>query len=208
MKHKRKLKSNNGFTLVELLVTVLVMSLAGIAMTTGFRMVQNSYNDMTKKANAETLLSTTIYEISSHVRYADNVFTDKEGNNTRFFDTNSGYIIKIDNPDKNDPVEKNLNGIIVRFYAGNKKLESHQLLSDKAMTDNLNPVIEYIKWNRPEDGNKPVTATFKVNVYDNENKDRKAPVASQEVTVNLINSPNMHKHKGPQKNKPQTIKVN
>lgn len=177
-------RNKNGFTLMELMLTILIMTLAGIAMANGFRLVQNSYNKLTEKANAETLISTTINEVSDRIRYAERVETDEEGKNAKFFDANKGYLISIDNPDPENDNEKNLKGIIIRYYTGEKVTEVHQLLSDNTMIEGLTPKIEDLKLEKAENGNGPSTATFKISIY---NKNMK-PIESQTVTVSLLNS--------------------
>ena len=55
---RSKLTEHRGFSLSELLVTVVIVSLLSIMIATGVRASLNSYKKVTDEANAEVLLST------------------------------------------------------------------------------------------------------------------------------------------------------
>ncbi len=72
----RKMKSNNGFSLTEVLATVLLVGLLGIGVTTGINTVSNTYLLIIRKANEQILLSTTLTELKNKLRYAADAETE------------------------------------------------------------------------------------------------------------------------------------
>ncbi len=61
MKKNRNIKRNNaGFTLAEVLITVLILLIVTAIVATGMPMAQDAFDRAVDAANAETLLSTTV----------------------------------------------------------------------------------------------------------------------------------------------------
>lgn len=96
---RRKLRSEEGLTLVELLCTVVILTLLGLMLNTGLQMALRSYQDMTAQSEAQLLLSTLSDALADDLRYAREVNTDAGGNlNTYRSDSyGSGVSLKIDN---------------------------------------------------------------------------------------------------------------
>ena len=76
----RKLKSKSGLSFVELLATVVLIGLMGIVITTGVTTINNTYKKIVKKANEQTLLSTTLIELKNLLRYSSSITVDESGN--------------------------------------------------------------------------------------------------------------------------------
>ena len=73
MKQKllHKLNNRRGFSLTEMLATVLIMGFVGIIITTGTATVQRVYRKVVAHANAQTALTTTITLMKDQLAFAD-----------------------------------------------------------------------------------------------------------------------------------------
>ncbi len=69
---QKKLQNRIGSSLVETLATVVLLGLMGIALVTGIATVQNTYNKIVRKANEQTVLSTTLIEMRNEIRKSVN----------------------------------------------------------------------------------------------------------------------------------------
>lgn len=65
-----RLKSQRGFSLMETLAVILVMTLVGIMMATGIPAAQKSYTGAMDGANAESVLFTTVEQLRSKLSVA------------------------------------------------------------------------------------------------------------------------------------------
>lgn len=66
-----KLNNRRGFSLTEMLATVLIMGFVGIIITTGAATVQRVYRKVVAHANAQTALTTTITLMKDQLAFAD-----------------------------------------------------------------------------------------------------------------------------------------
>lgn len=73
MKQKllHKLNKRQGFSLTEMLATVLIMGFVGIIITTGAATVQRVYRKVVAHANAQTALTTTVTLMKDQLAFAD-----------------------------------------------------------------------------------------------------------------------------------------
>lgn len=73
MKQKllHELNKRQGFSLTEMLATVLIMGFVGIIITTGAATVQRVYRKVVAHANAQTALTTTITLMKDQFAFAD-----------------------------------------------------------------------------------------------------------------------------------------
>ena len=73
MKQKllHKLNNRRGFSLTEMLATVLIMGFVGIIITIGAATVQRVYRKVVAHANAQTALTTTITLMKDQLAFAD-----------------------------------------------------------------------------------------------------------------------------------------
>lgn len=76
---RKKLRSEGGLTLVELLCTVVILMLLGLMLNTGLQMAMRSYQDMTAQSEAQMLLSTLADALADDLRYATDVVTEADG---------------------------------------------------------------------------------------------------------------------------------
>lgn len=75
---KRKLRSERGLTLVEMLCAVAVLMLLALMLNTGLQMAMGSYRDLTAQSEAQMLLSTLSDALADDLRYARNVVADAD----------------------------------------------------------------------------------------------------------------------------------
>ena len=92
MKQKLLHKLNNrcGFSLTEMLATVLIMGFVGIIITTGAATVQRVYRKVVAHANAQTALTTTITLMKDQLAFADPESITGNGTTISFKNLNSG----------------------------------------------------------------------------------------------------------------------
>lgn len=91
---RKKLNSESGLTLVEMLCAVVILILLGLLLNTGLEMAVRSYRSLTALSEAELLLSTAVNAIADDLRYARNV-TDEAGGVT--YDSDSyGNGVRLD----------------------------------------------------------------------------------------------------------------
>ena len=67
----QKLNSKRGYSLTEMLATILIMGFVGVIITTGAATVQRVYRKVVAHANAQTALSTTISLMKDQLAFAD-----------------------------------------------------------------------------------------------------------------------------------------
>lgn len=88
---RKKLNSESGLTLVELLAATAILILLGLLLNTGLQMAMSTYRAITAQSEVELLLSTAVDAIADDLRYARNVsgsggsftyFSDSFGANT------------------------------------------------------------------------------------------------------------------------------
>ena len=82
----KKLQNQIGTSLVELLATVVLLGIMGVALTAGVSTIQRTYNQIVRKANEQTLLSTTLIEMRNDIRRS--VAYDSEKG---YFQAKDGY---------------------------------------------------------------------------------------------------------------------
>lgn len=70
------LRSHKGFSLTELLVTLVLVGLISAAVAGGISMVARSYTKVVDRADAEQLLSTTVSRITDELSYAREYATE------------------------------------------------------------------------------------------------------------------------------------
>lgn len=87
------MKSRTGFSLGEMLVTVMIIGLVTAAIAGGSGVIRNVYRNITIKANAEVAESTAITALQNYMRYAGSY----EADNHTFIDMNTGYRMRIYN---------------------------------------------------------------------------------------------------------------
>lgn len=124
-KIRKRLKQNRaGFSLSEVLMAVLILSLVSVLLVSGMVTVNNTYRRSVDKANAETLLSTTVTELRNEMAFASDVY--------KIGDTSFGYR---NSKGVNYTVVSSADGILVNTMSSDGTvLSSRNLVSDAAST--------------------------------------------------------------------------
>lgn len=140
MKQKLLHKLNNrcGFSLTEMLATVLIMGFVGIIITTGAATVQRVYRKVVAHANAQTALTTTITLMKDQLAFADPESITGSGTTISFQNLNSGEQTITLNPGTDLGTANR--GFTLTYTAGDgtgTSSTSLPLLSDSAITSDL-----------------------------------------------------------------------
>ncbi|MDD3277257.1 MAG: prepilin-type N-terminal cleavage/methylation domain-containing protein [Lachnospiraceae bacterium] len=171
---RQRIRSQSGFSLSELLVTVLVMLLATSIVAGGVVAVRNAYINITLKADAQTLLSTTISALEDDLRYASNIeeyqYPDKK-KYWAFDSADRGYHMYL----KND---SDTEGILVCNTQGTPAIP---LVTDKTITSGL--IVKLDKELSYNTTQKLFTVTITVL-----NSDKTKQLAKQEIQIKPVNS--------------------
>lgn len=137
MKQKflHKLNNRRGFSLTEMLATVLIMGFVGIIITTGAATVQRVYRKVVAHANAQTALTTTITLMKDQLAFADPESIMESGTTISFQNLNSGEQTITLNPGTAN------RGFTLTYTAGDgtgtASTTTLPLLSDSAITSDL-----------------------------------------------------------------------
>ena len=89
MKHLRIWNNRHGFSLTELLVAVLILSMVSAVVAGGIPVAKNAYEKITVSANAQVMLSTTISALRNELGTASNVTI--EGSIIRYYNASTGW---------------------------------------------------------------------------------------------------------------------
>ena len=136
MKQKllHKLNNRRGFSLTEMLATVLIMGFVGIIITTGAATVQRVYRKVVAHANAQTALTTTITLMKDQLAFADPESITVSGTTISFQNLNSGEQMITLNPGTAN------RGFTLTYSAAGTGTGTNMtlpLLSDSAITSDL-----------------------------------------------------------------------
>lgn len=72
---KKKLSSKGGFTMAELLVSMAIMALVGLAVAVGISTAGRAYTEITMSSEASVLCATLSVEIADELRFARDIDT-------------------------------------------------------------------------------------------------------------------------------------
>lgn len=87
----KKIKSEAGLTVVEMLAAVMVLVLLSLMVGTGISMTMHAYETVVAQSEAELLLSTAIDALADDLRYAWNVKPDSSLDKTNFTYSSDSY---------------------------------------------------------------------------------------------------------------------
>ncbi len=156
---KQKLKENKGSTLTELLMTMLIISLIGSALCGGLVVVQRCYRQITERAHAATLLSTSATLLTDNLEYATSLNTRE--NSIAFVNANTKARARLSWTEKE--------GIILCYESGGDADESTgeqtatgkktALVSEAGLTDGLYTSFDSISYETEADGRALITVT-------------------------------------------------
>ncbi|MGF6376135.1 prepilin-type N-terminal cleavage/methylation domain-containing protein [Clostridiales Family XIII bacterium PM5-7] len=178
---KKKMMNKKGFTLSELLMVVLILGLLVTILGSGFGVVKEAYEKVTLKAEAQTLMATTVTKVKDEFRFAREIKTGQlvVGSTpvTTFVSGNENMEVFF-----TDDTTGN-RGILMVEVAKPAQGDEHQsvaIATDKTMTNNLTTSIDY----NYDVGTHVITATIQIlKVVDS----GKTLILEQEIKVKPIN---------------------
>ena len=130
-------KKNAGFTLVEMLASCIVIVLLTAIGARGISVAANAYFNVVDRANASTLLSTSLSELRNELSIATNVSI--VDNTIVYRSGRSGNESKIKNGVDNS-------GIVVSEYINSVDSFDRLLVTSKAATEKLHCEYEDVKY--------------------------------------------------------------
>jgi len=151
-----------GFTLSETLTAVLLLAIVFGAVSGGVVMLRNSYEAITVRANAQTLLSTAVTQISADLHSAQSSLVYQ--GNTYYYCADRGIAIRYEY----DTAEQ------VIAYNGTV-MQKDTLVTGRTETDRLSLKIENLSYDTA--GN---LFTMKVSVYE---KGKTSPIESTDLKI-------------------------
>lgn len=167
----KKLKSQHGFSLSEMMLAVLIIALTMGFIGGGITVVKDAYLRITLRAEAQTLLSTAVSAISVELRNADEIQEQilESGESTywTFYNVQRGYRIYFENTQKN---------IYIRTVEDSPSLIP--LLTNQTKTNGLVPKIEELKYENQ-------VFTYVIRIYD---QDEEKIYAEQTINVRPMNA--------------------
>ena len=141
----------SGFTLTEMLVTLLILTLASTLLATGVPVAIDTYQKTVKSANAQMALSTTLTVLRTELgTSADVRVVEESGESKIYYLSEEGYWASISNPVEHDGTT--YRGLEKQYYAGEPTTHNlnsvtglgeaiegmrYPLVSDSVITDPL-----------------------------------------------------------------------
>lgn len=120
-----------GFTLTEMLVTILILVLASTLLATGIPVAIDTYRKTVRTANAQVALSTTITVLKSELGTAQDI--TNVGDRVRY-KTSDGYYATIGNSSDLEEIW----GLDKQYFNGsNEMMYDYGLITNSAITDEL-----------------------------------------------------------------------
>nr|WP_307990996.1 hypothetical protein [uncultured Niameybacter sp.] len=163
----KKLKSQQGFSVVEMLMAILILILTLSFIGGGVTVIKDAYLKITLRTEAHTLLSTIITAVSNELQSANDVKKIEEARENTywsFYNLERGYRMHFENKNNN---------IYIKTEVSSEELP---LLTEKTITNGLVPKIEDLTYE-----NEVFTYTIKI-YYKNE------VYAEQEISIRPINT--------------------
>lgn len=101
---RKKLSSESGLTLVEMLCAVAILVLLVLLLGTGMQMALHTYRDIVAQSEADLLLSTAVDALADDLRYARDVTTGADGRLSGYTSDSFGKGASIELDDKSQIV--------------------------------------------------------------------------------------------------------
>lgn len=144
-----------GFTLTEMLVTMLILALASTLMATGIPVAIDTYHRTVNSANAQVALSTTATVLRTELGTATKVVSEKsDGSGKIFYKGSDGLWASIDKDTKYS------RGLVKKYYMGSLGIDDdvselkpcdddalppEPLITDEAITSGLSVTFDSAK---------------------------------------------------------------
>ena len=130
-KQIKRLRSNLGFTLAELMIAMLILSMVTAVAAGGIPVAINANTRVVETANAQVLLSTTMTKLREELGTASEiksvndheiVYESENGSESRIYRTDSGIMIREYADVVSDLSDKTYEHLLVSKSAANKNL--------------------------------------------------------------------------------------
>lgn len=182
-----KRRANAGFTLSETLTTVLLLGIVFAAIGGGIVMLRNSYLAITKKSEAQVLLSTVATQVSADLHNTSDIYTVTTTSGTAstvetyYFCNNRDMAIQYVSKASGSAAAEPLRFIVY----GDKEKTPYDLVTSKTNTSLVAVMV-------PEDGDNLIKYsdglfTFKIKICDKNDTAQKA-IEENEFTVRPYNT--------------------
>lgn len=167
-RRRSKLQNTKGFTLSEMLMTVLLISLVGMAITGGIVAARNVYQRISLRADAQTLLATTVSALTEDLASVTSC-TDADGKDVvQGEDKSKNVVVDLIGKDaKNIYLYAGSRGYKMQYKNGTYKNDTEKailvvpkmqtgaeipLLPKKVQTRGLYAYIESLSVTKPQSG--------------------------------------------------------
>jgi len=126
----KRLKSNRGFTLAELMMAMMIMLMVTGIAAGGIPVAINAYTKVVDTANAQVLMSTTITKLREELGTAENIrisgttitYESENGSESRIYTTDSGIMIREYADIVSDETNTTYEHLLISKSAANKNL--------------------------------------------------------------------------------------
>lgn len=183
-KCRSRLKSRRGFSLGEVLITLLILLLVTVIVAEGVPTALRTYDRVVTAANAQALLSTAMTKLRNELSTASGV-TANDGNTALSFTADDGVQVKLyleSDANKGAGLHiKETYGVITSDPLSEPKENDRLLVSREASNKNL-----YVTYESCELKEKGVVAFNNLSVFSDKAKDGGKPLAkinSYEIRV-------------------------
>ena len=141
---RKKIRTNQGFTLAETLLAVLILLMVSAIVAAGIPVAKNAYEKVVLSSNAEVLLSTTISTLRNELGTAMDVSVSTSDDETTMTITYYNSVreslseISMDNMGTDIQFQ--------RYYSADAS-NTENLISDKTATNNLHVTFGSVTYN-------------------------------------------------------------
>lgn len=134
---ERKFNQRGGFTLAESLVTLLIFLMVSSIVAAGIPAAREAFVKVTRRANAETLLSTTAASLRKQLAAASEVQAGDDGKSLLYFDSSRGIQAKLYTDAESGVIMLQEYIAIGEAAAGSPEAITRRLVTDAASTPDL-----------------------------------------------------------------------
>lgn len=182
-KLSNKIKSKQGASLAETLMTVLIMSIVLLAMTSGAGAVQRSYRKIVLKANAINLMSTLSTAINADLKYATDINTDDDGNVISFYSKKRNIVMWFE---AKEDGETGQTFLYIKYVDKQNPSNDPEVLavSKSIYTDDMDVVIEEpLQYHLDSDDGEEGYFSYKIAVYKKNREEGDKELIAQNYIV-------------------------
>lgn len=184
-----RIRTKKGFSMAEMMMTVLLMSIVLIGITSGAATIQKSYRKITNKANALTVLSTLASGINADLKMASEIkYDDTTHVVSSFYSSMPGreIVMKFSNIQATSTAPEMIGFVYLKpdiENGGEEESTPLPLLSKENYPDGLNAQISPLKFYPDTQKGQTGYFDYTITVYKD---DLNSPLASQRICIRPI----------------------